>query len=172
MEQATECFAVDAVGAVLGMASSRLAVVAWARHRPRQRPDELQEACCWVERFGAVVATGLRQCRGRIVGQKRCRSEVGVCVVCVGRSRQDAKREVKEETGMTKILPGSVVRTLGTAMESVTSRHGAKLPREVGCGTADDVPVAEVLRLLLRLRRPHWQQPSFVRAARHVSYCR
>ena len=49
--------------------------------------------------------------------------------MCVGRDRRNAKREVKEETGETKVLPGSEGCKLGTAMESVTSRHGAKLPR-------------------------------------------
>ena len=52
--------------------------------------------------------------------------------MCRGRDRQDAKREVKEETGMAKVLPGSGSGCkLGTAMESVTSRHRAKLPRSV-----------------------------------------
>jgi hypothetical protein len=61
--------------------------------------------------------------------------------MCVGKGRQSAKREVKEETETAKILPGSVPGCrLGSSvvMESVTRRHRAKLPSawEVGgcCG--------------------------------------
>ena len=43
----TECFAGGAVVEAQGMASSRLAVVARARHR--QQLDVLREACCRVE---------------------------------------------------------------------------------------------------------------------------
>jgi hypothetical protein len=43
----TGCFAVGAVVEAQGRASSRLAVVAQARHR--QRLDVLREACCRVE---------------------------------------------------------------------------------------------------------------------------
>ena len=58
----TECFAGGAVVEAQGMASSRLAVVARARHR--QQLDVLREACCRVEIFGAAVEMGLRQgCR-------------------------------------------------------------------------------------------------------------
>jgi hypothetical protein len=63
----TECFAVGAAGGAQGKASSRPAVVARARHRPHQQPDVLREACCRVERFGAVVGVGLRQGCWRMV---------------------------------------------------------------------------------------------------------
>jgi hypothetical protein len=65
----TGCFAVGAVGGAQGRASTRLAVVARARHRHRlrQQPDVLREAFCRVERFGAVFAMGLRQSGKRMV---------------------------------------------------------------------------------------------------------
>jgi hypothetical protein len=96
--------------------------------------------------------------------------------VCVGKDRLDAKREVKEETEMAKVLPGFVpgCRLGSSVMESVTSRHRAKLPlpstrleRPVAAARGDHVP--EVLRLLLLRRRPRWQQPSSVRATHSVS---
>jgi hypothetical protein len=60
----TECFAVYAVEEAQGRASSRLAVVARARHRRRQQPNVQREACCRVEIFGAAVGMRVRQgCR-------------------------------------------------------------------------------------------------------------
>jgi hypothetical protein len=61
------CFAVYAVEEAQGRASSRLAVVAWARHQRRQQPDVLREACCRVKSFGVVVGMGLRQGRRGMV---------------------------------------------------------------------------------------------------------
>jgi hypothetical protein len=65
----TGYFAVGVVGGAQGRASTRLAVVARARHRHRlrQQPDVLREAFCRVERFGAVFAMGLRQSGERMV---------------------------------------------------------------------------------------------------------
>jgi hypothetical protein len=65
----TGYFAVGVVGGARGRASTRLAVVARARHRHRlrQQPDVLREAFCRVERFGAVFAMGLRQSGKRMV---------------------------------------------------------------------------------------------------------
>jgi hypothetical protein len=65
----TGYFAVGVVGGAQGRASTRLAVVARARHRHRlrQQPDVLREAFCRVERFGAVFAMGLRQSGKRMV---------------------------------------------------------------------------------------------------------
>jgi hypothetical protein len=57
----TGCFVVGAVGGAQGKASMRPVVVARARHRPRQQPNELREACFRAERSGAVVEVGLRQ---------------------------------------------------------------------------------------------------------------
>jgi hypothetical protein len=57
----TGCFAVYAVGEAQGKASSRLAVVAQARHRRRQQLDVQREAYCRVEIFGAAVGMRLRQ---------------------------------------------------------------------------------------------------------------
>ena len=64
-DMVTGCFAVDAVGGALGKASMRLAVVARARHRRRhrQQPTVLREACCRVEKFGAVERVCDRGCR-------------------------------------------------------------------------------------------------------------
>ena len=90
----------------------------------------------------------------------------------VGRDRQIAKREVKEEREMAKVIPGSVPGCkLGTAMELVTRRHRAKLPSAwKGRLLRNEGPrnIPEVLRLLHQ-RRTRWQQPSFVRAAHRVS---
>jgi hypothetical protein len=81
--------------------------------------------------------------------------------MCVGKDRQSAKREVKEEM---EVLPGSDPDyTPDTNMKSVMSRHGAKLPSAWEDRLLRNIPE------VLRQRRPRWQQPSSVRAAHRVS---
>jgi hypothetical protein len=94
--------------------------------------------------------------------------------MCVGRDRQNAKRESRKKRKWQRyyLALSRVVSLVGLGWsQSVTRRHRAKLPsawkgRLLRNGGPRNVP--EVLRLLLR-RRPRWQQPSSVRAAHRVS---
>lgn len=128
----TGCFAVGGVGEAQGRASSRLAAVARARHRPRQQPDVLREACRRCESW----RSGPEWVCDEVVEEQSVQRARQVWM-CVGRDRGGMPREKKfkeEEMEMATVLPAGC--KAGTGMESVTVVMGQSFQDQdakVGC---------------------------------------